>query len=386
MKPAVIVDCVRTPIGRSHKNMGFFRDVRADELAVPVIKALVERTGIDPAEIEDVVFGVTGQRDEQGFNLARMLGLMAGLPVTTAGTTINRLCCSSLQAISQATHAIAFGAEDVQIVGGVEHMLHVAMETDEIMNPKLFEFAPRESLTMGYTAERVAQKFGISRQAQDEFAVRSHQKAAAAHAAGEFKREIIPITGHDRKGTPFLVKVDQCVRPETNLEQLAALQPAFEPGSGTVTAGNSSPINDGAAALLIMSEDKARALGLKPLVRVVATAVAGVEPALMGTGPIPATQKVLKRARLSLDDIDLIELNEAFASQALTCIRELGIDEEKLNVRGGAIALGHPTGAGGARLTTTLINNMIDRDATLGLVTMCVGIGQGMAAIYERVG
>ena len=385
MKSAVVIDCVRTPIGRSHKEKGWFRDVRSDDLAVACLKALVERTGIDPAEIEDVILGNTQQTGEQGLNAARSIALMAGLPAATGGATINRLCGSSLQALNQASHAIAAGSEDAQIVGGLEHMQHLPMDHGLDINPKLFERTSKGALMMGVTAEFLAQTQDISRQDQDTFALRSHQRAAAAHAAGEFKREIVPVYARDEEGRRFLATGDQCVRPDTTLEALAALEPAFMPKIGTVTAGNSSPLNDGAAALLVMSEEKAKSLGLKPLVRVRATAVAGVEPAVMGTGPVPAVQKVLKRAGLTLKDIDLIELNEAFAAQALACIRLLGLDEGKVNVRGGAIAIGHPLGASGARISTTLINNMVDKDARLGIATMCIGLGQGIAAVFERI-
>ncbi|HUY31138.1 MAG TPA: acetyl-CoA C-acyltransferase FadA [Pirellulales bacterium] len=385
MKRAVVIDCLRTAIGRAHKDKGVFREVRSDDLAVAVIEALVRRTGIDPIEIEDVVLGNTQQQLEQGFNVARNVALMANLSVATGGATVNRLCGSSLQALNQATHAIMAGFEDVQIVGGLEHMQHIAMDQDIDINPKLFHRTSKAALMMGITAEFLAQTQGISRQEQDAFAVRSHQRAAAAHAKGEFKREIVPVWGRDEAGARTLIEIDQCVRPDCGMEGLAALKPAFMPGMGTVTAGNSSPLNDGAAAMLAMSEEKAKALGLKPLVRIVATAVAGVDPCLMGTGPVPAVTKALKRAGLKLADIDLIELNEAFASQALACIQMLGMDEEKVNVRGGAIAIGHPLGASGARIATTLVHNMVDRGANLGLATMCIGVGQGIATIFERV-
>lgn len=385
MKNAVIIDCVRTPIGRAHKERGWFRDVRSDDLAAACVKALVERTGIDPAQIEDVVLGNTQQTGEQGLNAARSIALMAGLPVESCGATVNRLCGSSLQALNQAAHAIAAGFEDVQIVGGFEHMQHLPMDHGIDLNPKLFQRTSKGALLMGVTAEFLAQTQDISRQDQDAFAVRSHQRAAAAHANGEFKREIVPLYARDEEGRRFLATGDQCVRPDASLESLAALEPAFMPKVGTVTAGNSSPLNDGAAAMLVMSEEKAKALGLKPIVRVRATAVAGVEPCVMGTGPVPAVKKVLARAGLTLADIDLIELNEAFASQALACIRTLGMDEAKVNVRGGAIAIGHPLGASGARIATTLINAMVDRGAKLGLATMCIGLGQGIATVFERV-
>jgi acetyl-CoA acyltransferase len=332
-----------------------------------------------------VLLGNTQQQREQGFNVGRSVALMAGLPAATGGATINRLCGSSLQALHQAAHAIMAGFEDVQIVGGLEHMQHIAMDAGLDLNPKLFQVTSKGALMMGVTAEFLAQTQGISREAQDAFALRSHHRAAAAQAAGEFQQEMIPIWGRDEAGNRFLVDRDQCVRPDSSMETLAALKPAFMPGMGTVTAGNSSPLNDGAAALLVMSEEKAAVLGLTPMARVLATAVVGVDPAVMGTGPVPATQKALKRAGLSLKDIDLIELNEAFASQTLACVRMLGIDEEKLNVRGGAIAIGHPLGASGARISATLLHAMRDRNATLGLATMCIGVGQGIATVFERV-
>jgi acetyl-CoA acyltransferase len=277
------------------------------------------------------------------------------------------------------------GFEDVQIVGGLEHMHHIAMDASIDLNPKLFHRTSKGALNMGVTAEFLAQTQGISREEQDAFAMRSHLRAAEATAKGEFKREIIPVWGRNEAGDRVLVETDQCIRPDCSMEGLASLKPAFMPGVGTVTAGNSSPLNDGASAMLVMSQERADELGLKPLVRVLATAVVGVDPCVMGTGPVPATQKALKRAGLTLTDIDVIELNEAFAAQSLACIRMLGMDEEKVNVRGGAIAIGHPLGASGARIATTLIHNMVDRGVTLGLATMCIGVGQGIATIFERV-
>ena len=384
MNSAVVVDCCRTPVGRANAGKGVFRDVRSDDLATTVVKALVERTGIDPAEVEDVVLGNTQQQQEQGFNVARIVSLMAGLPKTTGGATINRLCGSSLQALNQASHSIVAGGEDVQIVGGLEHMHHIPMDAGIDFNPKLFHVTSKGALHMGFTAEFLAQANGISREVQDQFALDSHLKAAAATNAGAFKNEIIPTWGHDEAGDRTLVTTDQCIRADSSLEALSALKPAFMPGMGTVTAGNSSPLNDGAAAMLVMSEEKAKSLGLKPLVRIRATAVAGVDPAVMGTGPVPATKKALKRAGLELGDIDLIELNEAFASQSLACIQMLGLDQSKVNTRGGSIAIGHPLGASGARISTTLIHAMLASDATLGLATMCIGIGQGIATVFER--
>ncbi|HMP06526.1 MAG TPA: acetyl-CoA C-acyltransferase FadA, partial [Lacipirellulaceae bacterium] len=381
----VIVDAVRPPIGRASAERGVFRDVRSDDLAAAVIAALVARTGIDPAAIEDVVLGCTQQQREQGFNVARIAALLAGLPSSTAGATINRLCGSSLQALNQACHAIVAGGEDVQIVGGLEHMQHIPMDAGVDFNPKLFRGTSRGALHMGYTAEFLAQMQGISREAQDEFALASHRKAAAATDSGAFQAEIVPVPGRDNEGRRITVREDLCIRRDTTAEALAALEPAFMPKIGTVTAGNSSPINDGAAALLVMSDDRARDLGLTPLARVRSTAVAGVDPAVMGTGPVPATQLALRRAGLSVDDVDLWELNEAFAAQALACMAMLELPPERVNVRGGAIAIGHPLGASGARIATTLVHALRDRDATIGVATMCIGIGQGIATVLERM-
>jgi acetyl-CoA acyltransferase len=385
MKTPVIVDCCRTAIGRAHAERGVFRDVRSDDLAAAVVSAIVQRTGVDPAVIEDVVLGNTQQQREQGFNIGRIVALLAGLPSSVGGATVNRLCGSSLQAINQAAHAVMAGAEDVQIVGGLEHMHHIPMDAGVDFNPKLFRGTSKGALHMGFTAEFLAQTQGISREAQDEFALASHKKAAAATDAGEFVSEIIPVWGRDEAGDRTLIREDQCIRRDTTLEALAALPPAFMPKIGTVTAGNSSPLNDGAAALLLMSDERAKELSLTPLVKIRATAVAGVDPSVMGTGPVPATQIALKRAGLKLADIDLIELNEAFAAQALACMQMLDLDPAKVNVRGGAIAIGHPLGASGARIATTLIHSMVARDATLGLATMCIGIGQGITTIFERV-
>ncbi|EAQ78438.1 acetyl-CoA acetyltransferase [Blastopirellula marina DSM 3645] len=385
MTQAVVIDGVRTAIGRAHAEKGVFRDVRSDDLAVACVEALLARTGVPPQEIEDVIFGNTQQTLEQGLNVGRLIGLMSGVPHTAGGATMNRLCGSSLQALNQAAHSILAGAEDVQIAGGLEHMQHVPMDHGLDINPKLFQQTSKAALMMGITAEFLAQTQEITRSDQDEFALASHKKATAAYAEGEFKNEIVPIYGRNEEGQRTLITMDQCVRTDASIEALAALQPAFMPGSGTVTAGNSSPLNDGAAALLLMSDGKAKELGLKPLVRVVATAVAGVDPSVMGTGPIPATKKALQRAGLKIEDIDLIELNEAFASQSLACIRALKLDVSKVNVRGGAIAIGHPLGCSGARIATTLIHAMVDRQVKYGLATMCIGAGQGIATIFERI-
>jgi len=386
MKRAVVVDCVRTPIGRSHKDRGLYRDVRGDDLAVACVKALVQRTGIDPQEVEDVLLGNTQQTGEHGFNVARSVAIMADLAIETGGVTINRLCGSSLQALNQASHSILAGAEDVQIVGGMEHMHHIPMDHGINLNPKLFHRTSKGALHMGVTAEFLAQTGGISRDDQDQFAVESHRRANDAHETGRFDNEIIGVYGRNEEGHRILARRDQCVRTDCTMESLSQLSPAFMPGMGTVTAGNSSPLSDGASAMLVMSEEKAKSLGLTPLVRVVATAVVGVEPSVMGTGPVPAVKKVLGRAEMSLDDIGIFELNEAFASQSLSCIRALKLDQEKVNVNGGALAIGHPLGASGSRIATTLIHAMVERNETFGIATMCIGIGQGIATIFERTG
>ena len=376
--------CDRQSGGHTQKPV-FFRDVRSDDLAVAVVEGLITRSGIDPDKIEDCLMGNTQQQGEQGFCVARNIALMSGLPVQTGGATINRLCGSSLQAVNQGAHAIMSGFENVQIVGGLEHMHHIPMDKDFDINPKLFTRTSKGALMMGVTAEFLAQVHSISRDSQDKFALRSHQLAADATADGHFKNEIVPVWGKNEAGERTLFDFDQSIRNNTSQEALAQLKPAFMPGMGTVTAGNSSPLNDGAAAMLIMSEAKADELGLRPLARIIATAIAGVDPCIMGTGPVPATQKALRRADLSLKDIDLIELNEAFAAQALACIQLLDADINRVNISGGAIAIGHPLGASGARIATTLIHNMITRQVRYGLATMCIGVGQGIATIFERI-
>ncbi len=385
MNTAVVIDAVRTPIGRANAEKGFYRLTRSDDLAAACVKALIQRTGIATEAIEDLVFGNTQQTLEQGMNVARTIGLVAGLNVVTGGTTVNRLCGSSLQALNQASHAIAAGAEDVQIVGGLEHMHHLPMTHGVDINPKMYQVTSQAAMMMGVTAEFLAQSQGISRQDQDAFACSSHHKAAEAQQQGRFDAERIPIIGHDESGNIAMLNFDQCVRPDTTLEALAALDPVFMPKGGSVTAGNSSPLNDGAAALLVMSMKRADELGMKPIAKVRASAVVGVDPCVMGTGPVPATLKALKRAGLSLSDIGLVELNEAFAAQALACIRMLKLDPEKVNVHGGAIAIGHPLGASGARIATTLLHAMKRYDVQFGLATMCIGAGQGIATVFELV-
>jgi acetyl-CoA acyltransferase len=384
MRQAVVIEAVRTPIGRAHAEKGMFRDVRADDLSADLMKALIERVQIPATEIEDIQWGCVKQQGEQGFDVARMAALIAGLPIEVGGVTINRNCGSSLQAINQAAQSIAAQCEDVQIAGGVEHMHHIPMDANFDPSPRVYYRHSPATMNMGLTAENLALRYKIGRREQDELALASHQKAAAATDSGAFAREVIPTWGRDDEGRRKLLTEDQCIRRDSTIEALSALKPVFMPEGGSVTAGNSSPINVGAAALLIMSEEKAKRLGLKPKVKIRAMAVAGVDPSVMGIGPVPATHKALERAGLKLADIDLIELNEAFAAQALSVIKLLGAKPDKVNVHGGAIAIGHPLGASGARIATTLIHAMERRGARLGLATMCIGAGQGIATIFER--
>ncbi|MFO0929028.1 MAG: acetyl-CoA C-acyltransferase FadA [Gemmataceae bacterium] len=385
MRSAVIVEAVRTPIGRAHAEKGMFRDVRADELSADLMTALLARTKLPPEAIEDIHWGCAKQQGEQGYNVGRLAALIAGLPIEVGACTVNRLCGSSLQAIHQAAQSVLAGCEDVQIAGGVEHMHHLPMESGFDPSPRLHYKHSPAVMQMGLTAENLAIRHRISRQDQDTFAYHSHRKAAEATDGGAFAREVIPTWGRDDDGHRRLLTVDQCIRRDTTPEALAALKPAFMPAGGTVTAGNSSPLNVGAAAVLVMSDERARQLGLTPLVKVRAMAVAGVDPSVMGIGPVPATHKALERAGLKLADIDLIEINEAFAAQILAVMRLLKADPDKVNVRGGALAIGHPLGASGARIATTLIHAMRDRGARLGLATMCIGAGQGIATIFEAV-
>ena len=379
MREVVVVDGVRTPIGRAGKDKGYYKDIRADDLAVRCIRRLLEKNPkVNPAEIEDVVFGCANQTGEQGLNVGRMIGLLSGLPVEVAGTTIDRQCGSSLQALNFAAQEIMVGAGEVALAGGVEHMTHVPMGSGIVPNPKLLDMFPRDMFFMGLTAERLADTYKITRQQSDAFALRSNQRAIAAR--DRFKEEIVPIKLPDGP----TVDVDQGPRSETSLAKLAALQPSFK-SDGQVTAGNSSQISDGAAAVLLMSAERARDLGLRPFAKIRATAVVGVRPEIMGWGPVPATRKALGRARLGIQDVGLFEINEAFAAQVLACNSELKIDEEKLNVNGGAMALGHPLGCSGARLVVTLTHEMRRRGVALGVATMCIGIGQGIATVVEQV-
>jgi acetyl-CoA acyltransferase len=383
----VVVACCRTAIGRAHPDRGIFRHVRGDELAAAVIAAAVDRSGVDPATIEDVVLGATQQRGELGGNAGRLAGLLAGLPFAAAGTSVNRLCGSSLQALAQACHAIVAGAEDVQVVAGVDHMHHLPMDSAVDIHPRVLARSSRGMLSMGLTAEHLAAAHGISRRRQEEYALESHRRAARACDAGLFEDEIVPVVGHDETGAVAAAVRDQSIRPDTSLEALAGLEPVFLPRLGTVTAATSAPVSDGAAALVVMSRAEAVRQRLEPWARIVATAVVGVPPAVMGTGPIAATRKLLARVAdrgITRDDIELVELNEAFAAQALHCIDEIGLDPDRVNVRGGSLAIGHPLGASGARIATTLLHAMRDTRARLGLATMCIGLGQGIAVLFER--
>ena len=379
MREVVVVDAVRTPVGKGHPEKGLYKDVRADDLGVVCVRALLARRRFDPATIEDVIFGCANQQGEQGFNVARMIGLLAGLPIEVAGTTVDRQCGSSLQAVNFGAHSIMTGNADVVIAGGVEHMGHISMGKGADPNRKLFDRFPPAMMFMGQTAEILAERKGITRADSDKFALRSNQRAVAAHDEGRFKDEIVPVA-LPGGGT---ADRDQGPRADTSLEKLASLAPSFKEG-GQVTAGNSSQISDGAAAVLLMSRERAKELGLPPLATVRATAVAGVHPEIMGWGPVPASRKALARAGLAMDQIDLVEINEAFACQVLACARELRIPEDKLNVNGGAVAIGHPLGCSGARLTATLLHELQRRQGRFGLATMCIGFGQGIATVFER--
>ena len=386
MKTPVIVDCIRTPMGRSRN--GIFKHTRAEDLSAHLMKGLLERNpALEPAQIDDIYWGCVQQTLEQGFNIARNAALLAGIPHTVPAVTVNRLCGSSMQAIHDAARAIMTGAGDVYIVGGVEHMGHVPMSHGVDFHSGLSKSVAQAAGMMGLTAEYLATLHGISRQQQDEFAVRSHQRAYAATVEGRFKNEILPTLGHDEDGTLISIDTDEVIRPETNLEGLSQLRPAFNPASGTVTAGTSSALSDGASAMLMMSEEKAIELGLPIRARVKSMAVAGCDPSIMGYGPVPASQKALKAAGITIEDIGVAELNEAFAAQALPVLKDLGLADvvdEKVNLNGGAISLGHPLGCSGTRISTTLINLMEEKDAKYGLATMCIGLGQGIATVFER--
>ena len=399
LREAWIVEAVRTPIGRYG---GALASVRPDDLAALVVRAVVDRSGVDAALVEDVILGCANQAGEDNRNVARMAALLAGLPVEVAGLTVNRLCGSGLQAINSAAHAIAADDGDVFIAGGVESMtrapyvmakpeaafargapeMHDTTLGWRFVNPRLA--ATHYPYSMGETGENVAERWGVSRERQDAFALESQRRAVAAIDEGRFDGQIVPVEVPQRKGDPIVVARDEHPRADTSAEALAKLRPAFRDG-GTVTAGNASGINDGASAVLVVEAERARGLGLRPMARVVATAVAGVDPAIMGIGPVPAVRKALARADLAVEDLDLVELNEAFASQSLVCIDELGLDPSKVNVNGGAIALGHPLGMSGGRLVTMLVHELRRTGGRYGLATMCIGVGQGIATVVERI-
>ncbi len=400
LREAWIVEAVRTPIGRYG---GALASIRPDDLAAATLRAVVDRAGVDPGLIEDVILGCANQAGEDNRDVARMALLLAGFPVEVGGLTVNRLCGSGLQAINSAAHAIAVGDGDLFIGGGVESMSrapYVQLKAEaaydrgpremadttlgwRFVNPLLAE--RHYPYSMGETAENVAERWGVSRERQDAFAVESQQRAVAAIDAGRFDDQIVPIAVPQRKGEPLIVARDEHPRADAAAESLARLKPAFRPDGGTVTAGNSSGINDGASAVLLVEAERARELGLRPLARVVSTAVAGVDPAIMGIGPVPATRKALDRAGIGVGDLDLVELNEAFASQSLVCIDELGLDPARVNVNGGAIALGHPLGMSGGRLVTMLVHELRRTGGRYGLATMCIGVGQGIATVVERI-
>ena len=384
-KDVVIVDGVRTAMGKS-KN-GMFRNVRADSMSAELVKALVARNPFDTKLVEDVIWGCVNQTLEQGMNIGRNIGLLAELPRTTAGQTVNRLCGSSMQALHTAAAQIMTGQGDVFIIGGVEHMGHVGMMHGIDINPEASKYYAKASNMMGLTAEMLGRMNNISRQEQDAFGVESHRRAWEATQQGRFKNEIIGIEGHDENGNLQLCTIDEVIRPDANLQSFAALRPVFDPKGGTVTAATSSALSDGASAMLIMAAQKAKDLGLTPRARIRGMAVAGCDAAIMGYGPVPATQKALKRVGMSIDDMQTIELNEAFAAQGLSVLKGLNLQDKLdiVNLNGGAIALGHPLGCSGARITTTLLNVMEQQDTQIGLATMCIGLGQGIATIIERV-
>jgi len=384
---AVIIDYARSAMGRS-KN-GCFRRSRADDMSAQVIQGLLARhPALDPVEVDDFIWGCVLQREEQAFNLARNIWLRAGLPHSVPAQTVNRLCGSSMAALHTATANIRAGLGQVYLIGGVEHLGHLPMYEAIDPNPLLGLSVAKAANNMGITAEYLARLHGIERPAMDEFGARSHQLAADARARGAFDREIIPMPGTDPEGLPIWVDQDETIRPETTVEALAALPPVFDPKNGQVTAGTSSQLSDGASAMLVMSAERARALGLTPIAKVVSMGLAGVDPSIMGYGPVPATQKALRSAKLSISDIECVELNEAFAAQSLPVLKDLGLLDrldEGVNCNGGAIALGHPFGCSGTRITGSLLTVMAERDMTLGVATMCIGLGQGISTLIERL-
>ncbi|OAT20719.1 MULTISPECIES: acetyl-CoA C-acyltransferase FadA [Buttiauxella] len=387
MEKVVIVDAIRTPMGRSKG--GAFRNLRAEDLSAHLMRGILSRNpALEAAALDDIYWGCVQQTLEQGFNIARNASLLAEIPHSVPAVTVNRLCGSSMQALHDAARMIQTGDAHACLIGGVEHMGHVPMSHGVDFHPGLSRNVAKAAGMMGLTAEMLSRMHGISREMQDQFAARSHQRAWAATEAGHFKNEILPTSGHDADGVLKRFDYDEVIRPETTVEGLAALKPAFDPVNGTVTAGSSSALSDGASAMLLMSESRAKELGLKIRAYVRSMAVVGCDPSIMGYGPVPASQLALKKAGLTAADIDLFEMNEAFAAQILPCIKDLGLMDkidEKINLNGGAIALGHPLGCSGTRISTTLLNLMERRDAQFGLATMCIGLGQGIATVIERV-
>ncbi|MBB3232876.1 acetyl-CoA C-acyltransferase FadA [Halomonas stenophila] len=383
----VVVDGVRTAMAKA-KN-GAFRHVRAENLSAAVMQALFDRNpGLDPREVDDVIWGCVNQTLEQAMNIARNAAILTGIPRSVPAQTVNRLCGSSMSALHIAAANIRAGMGDVYVIGGVEHMEHVPMTHGVDVNPAASKHAAKAAMMMGLTAELLGKMHGISREDQDAFGVRSHQRAQAALDNGGFDNEIIGIEGHDERGFRVRVDRDEVIRADASLESMAALKPVFDPRGGTVTAGTSSALSVGASGMAVMSAERAQALGLSPIARVLSTGVAGCDASIMGYGPVPASRKALKTAGLTIDDIQTVELNEAFAAQSLPVLKDLGLRDrmdEAVNLHGGAIALGHPLGCSGARICTTLLNVMREQDTTLGLATMCIGMGQGVATVFERL-
>lgn len=387
MKNAVIIDAVRTPMARS--KAGAFRNVRAEELSAHLMREILKRNPkVNPGEIEDIIWGCVQQTLEQCYNIGRNAALLTDIPKTVSAQTVNRLCGSSMTAVHMAVQGIWSNQGDFYLCGGVEHMGHVPMTHGVDFNPALAKTTSKMAGSMGLTAELLAKIHGISRTQQDEFAAGSHRKAYEAQTKGRFKNELIPTYGHDDLGIPGMIMVDEVVRPETTTESLSKLPAVFDPRNGTVTAGNSSALSDGASCVIVMSEDRAKALGLKPMARIVSIASTGCEPSIMGYGPVASSKKALERAGLKMDQMDQVELNEAFAAQSLPVMKDLGlldVADKKVNLNGGAIALGHPLGCSGSRIIGTLAHQLRDNNKKYGLATMCIGMGQGVATVIENL-
>lgn len=387
MKNAVIVDAIRTPMGRS--KAGCYRNVRAEELSAHLMREIMRRNPqVDPGQIEDIIWGCVQQTLEQCYNIGRNAALLTDIPKTVSAQTVNRLCGSSMTAIHMATQGVWSNQGEIYLCGGVEHMGHVPMTYGVDFNPALARTTSKGAGSMGLTAELLGRMNGVSRLQQDEFAMKSHQRAHEATVKGRFKDEMVATQGHDELGVPMMVQIDEVIRPETTVESLGKLPAVFDPKNGTVTAGNSSALSDGASAVLVMSEDMARALGLKPLARILSVASTGCEPSIMGYGPVASSKKALQKAGLKMDQMDIIELNEAFAAQSIPVLKDLGLLDQvdkKVNLNGGAIALGHPLGCSGARITGSLAHQLKNNNKRYGLATMCIGLGQGVATVIENL-